>query len=203
MTNTYDNKPDVSTLLLDQNFQDLLTNTARKFVARYSKYGGASMIEVGDLVNEGMIASNTAYNSFDPTKDVLFSTHAFPYARHAMDAYCRKFCHVLSISEKDSREYLQEMTGTGVLRIDQQSSSEEGQFDIPVVSGLDSVSDTEEFLFSSLSDIERDVARLSLIEGMTTREIAAKFNISKSRVSNILRQAKERLKIKAEEFLEE
>jgi len=201
MTKTQ-SKQSLEFYITQTNFQDLLTNTARKFVARYSKYGSAPMIEVGDLVNEGMIASNTAYNSFDPSKDVLFSTYAFPYARHAMDAYCRKFCHVLSISEKDSREHLQKMTDTGVLRIDQQSSSEEGQFDIPVSSGLDALSDTEEFLFSGLSDLEKEIARLSFIEGMTTREIAAKFNISKSRVSNILQQAKERMQIKAKKFLE-
>jgi RNA polymerase sigma factor (sigma-70 family) len=196
-------KPALEDVILDTNFQNLLRNMARKFTMRYAKFGANAMIDVEDLVNEGMLAAATAYTSFDHKRGVLFHTHAYLYVQHAMDAYCRKFSHVLTISEKESRDHLGELNNLGVLRIDQESS-QGNDFDIPNSSGMESSQcDVEDYFFAGFSTFEKNLARDNMVNGLSISELASKYNVSRSRVGVILQDLKDRMKDRAQRYVEE
>lgn len=190
-------------LVLNQDFQNLLKRTARRYAYKYSKFSGSSSLEVDDLISEGFIAANTAYNSYDPKFGATFVTYAYPYIRHAMDSYCRRYCHVLTISEKESRDYLGDLINRSVLRIDQDDSSDGNEFDIPASSGLEVEFDVDDYFFAGFSSFEKELARSNMIEGKTINELAVKYNISRSRIGVIIKELKDRMKEKAEEYAKE
>lgn len=189
-------KPALSTLLEDPNFIQTVKNLAYGF---YSKYGYNPMISMEDLENEGMLAASVAYNSFNLAYECTFKTHAYQYMRHAMNTYCRKFCHVLSISEKDTRNHLDEMLGVGILRIDQKQDSETDEFDIPVGSGVESYYDIDEFFFTGFSLFERSLATDHLINDMSLQQLSRKYGVSKSRVGSIINGLKARMRTRIEQ----
>ena len=191
MTIIEQDKPSLTQLLDDTSFKNTVRNLAYNF---YGKFGSNPMISMEDLTNEGLLAAATAYTSFDHTRGFMFKTHAFPYVKHAMQTYCRKFCHVLSISEKESRLHLDEMLDVGVLRIDQRTNeNDDSDFDIPVGSGLEFTHDVDEY-FVGFSEFERQVAKDHFLNDMSTRELAMKYNVSRSRVGSIVQDLARRMR---------
>ena len=195
-------------VLLDESLHSLIQCTASRF---YSTYGRKSrhgvMIDPQDLAGEGYAAVVVAYQSFNPdlghTDDAVqsFRTHAFPYIKNAMLTYCRKFGHSLSISEKAARDEFQDIISIGVVHMDQLDEDE--SFDVPVGSGMDSSQeDVEDFFMAGFSDFERSLVRDHVIEGYSLQEVSARHNLSKSRAGEIIRGLTERMKGRAEKYVE-
>ncbi len=190
MTVIAQDKPTLEQLLDDTSFNNTVRNLAYNF---YGKFGSNPMVSIEDLTNEGLLAAATAYTSFDYSRGFLFKTHAFPYIKHAMQTYCRKFCHVLSISEKESRLHLDDMLNVGVLRIDQKQDDENSDFDIPVGSGVD-ISNVGEYFFIGFSAFEKLLAQDYFLNDLSTRELSLKYNVSRSRVGSIMQDLTRRMR---------
>lgn len=190
MTVISQDKPTLEQLLDDTSFKTTVRNLAYKF---YRKFGSNPMVSIEDLTNEGFLAAATAYISFDHTRGFLLKTHAYPYMKYAMQTYCRKFCHVLSISEKEARVHLDDMLNVGVLRIDQKQDDENSDFDIPVGSGVD-ISNVGEYFFIGFSAFEKRLAQDYFLNDLSTRELSLKYNVSRSRVGSIIQDLTRRMR---------
>ena len=201
MNQTKADKPALESLILDDEFQNTLKNLANHFIGRYSKFStNGAMINRHDLISEGIASATTVYSEFDPSKGVLFKTFAYPYCKHAMDSYCRRFSHPLTISEKASRRDLPTLHDVGILRIDQQIYSEEGEFDIPGSSGIESSVEVYEFAFKGLSPIHKKIAFDRFVNDMTIDEIARRYEIPSSTVFTILKKSKQKIQNRMENY---
>lgn len=194
-------------VLLDHQLHNLVQCTASQFYGVYGRRAAHSvMITQEDLATEGYIGLTVAYESFDPnlgaTDNVAqsFRTYAYPYIKNAMLTYCRKFGHSLSISEKSARYDFREMIDIGVVHIDQLDDDEE--FDIPVGSGVEpSHDDIEDYFFTGFTDFERNLVRDHIIEGCSLQEVSDRHGLSKSRAGEILRSLTDRMRVRAEEYV--
>lgn len=193
-------------VLLDHQLHSLVQCTASQFFGVYRRRSPHSvMITQEDLATEGYVGVTVAYESFNPnlgaTSNIAqsFRTYVYPYIKNAMLTYCRKFGHTLSISEKSARFDLPEMAGIGVVHIDQLDEDEE--FDIPAGSGVESLSDVEDFFFAGFSEFERNLVKDHIIEGYSLQELSDRHGLSKSRAGEILRGLTDRMRSKAEEYV--
>lgn len=206
MSNDVMEKPALDALL-DTDLHELVECTASRYYRVYGKNAThSSMITQEDLALEGFAAIVAAYASFDPVRasnedlNKAFRTFVFPYMNNAMKTYCRKFGHALSISEKAARFGFNDMIGINVIHMDQ--LHEESEFDIPVGSGIESSCDVDDFFFAGFSEFERKISKERFLEGCTLQEIADRNGMSKSRTGEVLRGLTERLRIKAEDYVQ-
>ena len=195
-------------VLLDQNLHDLVQCTASRFHSVYGKKAAHSvMLSQEDLAHEGYIGVTVAYGSFDPsrghTDDTVksFRTHCYPYIKNAMLTYCRKFGHSLSISEKAARDDFKDIISIGVVHMDQLPEDEE--FDLPVGSGSNLTQDVDEYFLTGFNDLERNLIQDNIIDGYSLQEVANRYNLSKSRAGEILRGLMERMRARAENYVED
>ncbi len=190
--------------LLDDKLMGIAEGMAKVLVVKYGRYNAQALITVDDLRDEALLAAATAYASYDPSRGALFSTYVYPYMRHAMQTYCKKFGHVLTISEKDSRDFMAEINGISVLRIDQCVANTDGEeFDIPVGSGAKCSLDVDDFLLRGFNTLERNIIKDHYIDEYSLREIAMRHKISKPRVGVMIRDLKDRMKERAERYVQD
>lgn len=200
--------------LLNQDLHDLINATACRFFAVYGRRSHSSMISQEDLAQQGFFGAMTAYESFDLSKGYdnnlipWFRSHAYPYIKHAMLTYCRRFSHSLSISEKAARIDWGKVSSVGVLHIDQihwgEGRDGKDQFDIPTSSGIDSLEqDIDDYFFAGFSQLERNLVRDHLIDGYSLQEVSKRHQLSKSRASEIIRGLKDRMRVRAEEYVKD
>lgn len=213
---TAQDKPSLESLISHPGFSRTVQNLASEFIRTYYN---SQMIETADLLSEALLAATTAYQTFDHTRGVSFKTYAYPYMRHAVQTYCNKFCHSLTISEKAARYDLKRMTEIGILRLDQSplqfdqddSGSEstnttscDTRLCLPdAASGIYTKIDMDEFFFAGFSATERELAREFLLNDLSIRELSIKYDISKSRVGSILSDLRNRMQEKARQYVEE
>lgn len=185
--------------LFDENLNDTVSALAQTYYQAYRHNAhGKSMITVEDLEGEGAMALTVAYRTFDPNKG-RFATWAYPYIRNAMQQYCLRFCHTLSISRQAARTELPQMLGVGVVHIDQ---LEEGsEFDIPVNSGMNSLDEARDHFFSGLGGFERKLMEDYLLNDLSLRQVAMRNQISASRAGKIIRKATDEIKDKVEAYV--
>jgi DNA-directed RNA polymerase specialized sigma subunit len=163
------------------------------------------MITQEDLALEGYVGITVAYKSFNPNlgnkNDLIksFRTHAYRYITNMMMTYCRKFSHVLSISERSAREEIGVVNDIGIVRIDHETNGVE--FDIPVGSGVELNSDMEEYFFVGFSELERDLVRGHVIDGHTITKLSKDCDMTKSQVSKIIKSVMERMRGRAENYV--
>jgi RNA polymerase sigma factor (sigma-70 family) len=195
-------------VLLDHNLHDLVQSMASKFNKSYGKRGiYSTMITHEDLATEGYVGVTVAYPSFNPDLGASdnvaqsFRTYAYPYIKSAMQTYCKKFSHALSISEKAARLHFQDITEIGTIYIDQLEENEE--FDIPVASGIKFDSDIEDYLFIGFTNFERELMRDHIICDYSLQEVARRHGLSKSRVGEIVRDLTQRMKGRAEKYVQD
>lgn len=191
-------------VLLDTDLQDLIECLASNYYRNYGRRAHSSMITQEDLAREGFVAVVAAYRSFNPglasnNLHRSFRTFVFPYINNAMNTYCRRFAHTLSISEKAARFGFQDMININVIHMDQ--LDEDSEFDVPVGSGIETSHDIDEYFFAGFSDFERTLAKERFLDGYTLLEVANRNGLSKSRAGEILRGLTERIKIKAENYV--
>ena len=191
---------------MKQTYEFLISNTkftkiVSNLVNRYSKkYHNR---DKNDLASEAMLASIIAYRSYDDTYNTTFSTYAYPYMKHAIETFCKKNCHILSISEKAARRDMPVLYGIKTIDIDNHYNDNDleiGQLEIPVSSGINYLSDTEDFFFSGLSILEKNIARDYFINELCMRQIATKYNISKSRTGSIISFILKKMRDKTERY---
>jgi len=192
-------------VLLTQDLHDLVQCTASRYFGFYGRKATHSvMIAQENLAQEGYVAVMVAYESFDPlkasSKDMVraFRTHAFPYIKNAMLVYCRKFCHTLSISDKDARYDFDKMVSVGVVHMDQLDEDEE--FDLPVGSGVEVSQDVDDYFLVGFSDFERKIVRDHIINGYSLQEVANIYGISKSRAREVVDSLKRRMRSRIEGY---
>ena len=217
---TAQDKPSLESLISHPEFSRMTQNLA----SHYAKaFWNSPMIEMADLLSEALLAATTAYASFDVTRheygDVnkLFRIFAYPYMRHAVQTYCNKFCHSLTISEKAARFDLKSMTDIGILRLDhtpendpdsddRESSGRDGAVMLGIpdsASGVNAQLDIDEFFFAGFTQTERELAREFMLNDRSIRELAERYDISKSRIGSILNDLKSRMQERARKYVEE
>jgi len=178
--------------LLDNDLQNMINCLATNFRLKYAKSCNSHMITQQDLVSEGMLATVTAYMSFDPTRGVLFRTYSYPYIRYAMQTYCRKFSHPLSISEKYARENFGSIMNIDIVYIDQ--LDEDTEFDIPIGSGINTLSDIDDGYMMGFTDFERNILKDHIFNQLSLQVLSQKYGLSKTRMGVIVNQLKDRIK---------
>jgi RNA polymerase sigma factor (sigma-70 family) len=200
-------KPTLESLIEDKNFKTMVETLSYK--ALRSSYRFAKehpVVSQQDLVSEGMTAACNAYKNFDPAKGA-WTSYTYMYVLNAMQTFCKKNCHQLSISEKEARDHLAEMTNIGIVRIDQprgQSDDQERSIDIPVGSGVEvGENEFEEFYFRGFSPLEVSMFKEHVFEDKTLQEIAKKYNVSKSSVYTTIDRLSKRMRERVEYYEQE
>lgn len=199
-------KPSLEILIQDKNFLrmvHLLSDKVRRSSYRFAQ--SHPVVSRQDLISEGIAAACSAYKNFDPAKGA-WNSYTYMYVRNAMQVFSKKFCHQLSISERDSREHLEEMTSIGVIRIDQmtyEKGDDETKFDIPGCSGVEVPEFNEAFYFKGSSDLEISMFKDHIIEDKTLQEIAIKYKTSKSNVYNTIQRMSLRIKERVQVYEQE
>lgn len=185
--------------LLDDNLKNMIAALASSYYKSYQhNVHGSALITHEDLNAEGLMAITLAHQSFDPARGA-FRTWAYPYINHAMNGYCLKYCHTLSISYKAARTDLHNMLNVGVVHIDQ---LEEGcEFDVPAGSGVGSIKEAEDYLFDGLGCFERQLVEDYLVHNLSLRQVAFRNKMSPSRAGNIIRRVTDGLKARMEEYV--
>lgn len=185
--------------LIDENLNDMVAALANTYYQAYkNNTHGRALITAEDLEGEGFVAVALSHGSYDPSKGA-FRTWAYPYIRNAMQEYCLRFCHTLSISRKAARTELPQMLSVGVVHIDQ--LEEDSEFDIPAGSGMHSLEEARDYLFSGLVGFERKIVEDYLLHDLTLRQIAMRNPISASRAGKIIRKATDGIKEKVKEYV--
>jgi len=187
-------KPTLESLLELKDFKSMLNALSYKALrSSYRFHTSHPLVSKADLLSEGITAACSAYKNYDPSKGAWCS-YTYMYVQNAMQTYCKKFCHSLSITEKDSRDNLADLTSIGVLHIDQQL--EDGaKFDLPVGSGIEvGENEIDEFYFRGFSSFETSLLKEHILEEKTLQEIAIKYKMSKSSVYTVVARLLERMK---------
>jgi RNA polymerase sigma factor (sigma-70 family) len=192
-------KPTLEQLVTDSGFKKMIEALAYRTIMQYRSGNTSYLISKKDLVSEAIAAACAAYANFDPARGA-WTTYTYLYALNAMQTYCKKFSHPLSISEKDARTNLPYLGSIGIMRIDQQiDNTDEGKFDIPVGSGVEIVEEgvVDEYLRGFSHD---SIAMLKehILEGKTLYQIGIKYGMSKSKVYNIIHKMMDRVKERVE-----
>ena len=194
-------KPSLETLITSKNFRGMTDALSYKAMrSSYRFIQAHPVVSRQDLVSEGITAACAAYKNFDPSKG-SWCSYTYMYVLNAMQTYCKKFCHPLSISERESREHLADMTGIGVVRIDR-SNPEYGdkQFDIPVGSGVEvGEYEVDEFYFRGFAPLEVTIFKEHVLQDKTLQEVALKYNLSKSSVYTTIDKLSKRMRERVEE----
>lgn len=180
-------KPELDSLL-DKNLDNLIQGLAHKYFWRHGKNQSTSIVSQKDLVSEGYLGAIVAYESFDTAFNTKFSTHAYPYIVNAMSAYCRKFGHPLSISEKSARTDLEALSGIKTTHIDQLE-----EFDVPS-SGMELPPEIDKELLLGLSQLESDLLLDHVVMGYSLAELGQIYKMSKSRAGEMIRSSKQRIR---------
>ena len=192
--------------LFDQNLADMIHGMATGYFRKYGKNSSSIMIRTDDLETEGYLGATVAYQTFDYRQGATnnhiqsFRTYAFPYIKAAMNAYCRRYSHVLSISERDSRDNMNSINSIQVVRIDQPQKDAD-YFDIPVGSGMELPQEVSEHLFAGLSALEVKLIKGHILEDHSLQELADEHGLSKSRTGEIVRAAKNKMKERVVDYV--
>jgi|RhiMethySRZTD1v2_1073278.scaffolds.fasta_scaffold08327_10 RNA polymerase sigma factor (sigma-70 family) len=200
-------KPTLESLIQDKNFRTMVETLSYK--ALRSSYRFAQehpIVSQQDLVSEGMTAACNAYKNFDPAKGA-WTSYTYMYVLNAMQTFCKKNCHQLSISEKEARDHLADMTNIGVVRISRErrdGASGDAGFDIPIGSGVEiGENEFEEFYFRGFSPLEVSMFKEHVLEDKTLQEIARKYNVSKSSVYTTIDRLSKRMRERVEYYEQE
>lgn len=166
-------KPSLEVLLSDEQFINLVNATVQKYAKTNMPSQKNGMIDSSELFSEAMLAITKSYNTFDPTYGIKFTTYAYNPMRNAILAYCRKFSHVLSIPEKESRTRLGELKNIPVVRLD------DSPLDVPCESGQNT-RDAKlgcDHILNGFNDFEKSVIVDRLVYEMPYSKIAEKNDI--------------------------
>jgi RNA polymerase sigma factor (sigma-70 family) len=195
-------KPSLESLLSDKNFVNMVDTLSFKTLRSSYRFNeDHPIVSQQDLVSEGITAAISAYKNFDPAKGA-WTSYTYMYVLNAMQTFCKKNCHQLSISEKESRNHLGDMTRIGVVRIDRKSGSDDDQsFDIPVGSGVElGQHEFEEFYFRGFAPLEVAMFKEHILEDRTLQEIANKYGVSKSNVYMTIDKLTQRMRERVEYY---
>ncbi len=204
--NQVSNKPTLESLIEDKNFKAMVSTLSYKAMRTSYRFNMEHpLVSHKDVISEGMLAACNAYKNFDPAKGA-WTSYTYMYVLNAMQTFCKKNCHQLSISEKESRDHLGEMTKIGIVRISREDrdSDGNGSFDIPVGSGVEAgENEFEEFYFRGFSPTEVSMFKEHVFEDKTLHEIAKKYNVSKSSVYTTIDRLSKRMRERVEYYEQE
>lgn len=149
--------------------------------------------EHNDLVAAGVLGLIQAFRRFDSSKGVKFITYAYYRIRGEMLDYLRKCglkqkqfrgVHVYSltllVSHRNNDDLEAENCGTADISFDDVDSE-----------------DAFDFLMRGLKTRNRSIMRMYYERGLTEVEIAAKKNVSPSRISQVIKESLECIKEKS------
>lgn len=196
-------KPSLESLLSSQEFKKmlkLLAFKARRFVYTFSLMVDHPLADTEDLMSEGVLAAIKAYPNFDPARGDWCS-YTYMYVLNAMQTFCKKNSHQLSISEREARDNLHKLSCIGVVRVDRKIQTDFGEmsFDIPSGSGVDvSHVDLDNYYFNGFSNLEVSMFKEHVIEDRTFQEIALKYGIPRSTVFVTIDKMSKRIRERVE-----
>jgi RNA polymerase sigma factor (sigma-70 family) len=196
-------KPPLETLITEKNFVKMVDSLSFKTLRSSYRFNAEHpLVSQQDLVSEGITAACTVYKNFDPSKGA-WTSYTYMYVLNAMQTFCKRNCHQLSISEKEARNHLGDMTKIGVVRIDSRpgGGDDEKQFDIPVGSGIEvGQNEFEEFYFRGFAPLEVAMFKEHVLEDKTLQEIAIKYGVSKSNVYTTIDRLSQRMRERVEYY---
>ncbi len=195
-------KPSLESLITDKNFVKMVETLSFKTLRSSYRFNTEHpIVSQQDLVSEGMTAACNVYKNFDPSRGA-WTSYTYMYVLNAMQTFCKKNCHQLSISEKESRDHLGDMTKIGVVRIDRRAEDENGRsFDIPVGSGVEAGKDElDEFYFRGFAPMEVAMFKEHILEEKTLQEVATKYGVSKSNVYTTIDRLSQRMRERVEYY---
>lgn len=198
-------KPTLESLVTNKDFVSMVKALAYKTIrASYRFSTEHPIVSQEDLISEGITAACNAYKNFDPSKGA-WTSYTYMYVLNAMQTFWKKNCHQLSISEKESRDHLEDMTKINIVRIAREDRDHGSiNFDIPVGSGVEVGQDEfEEFYFRGFSPVDVAMFKEHVFEDKTLQEIAFKYKVSKSNVYTTIQKLSQRMKDRIEYYEQE
>lgn len=197
------NKPTLESLLSSKEFTTMVDTLSYKTLRRSYRFNTEHpLVSQEDLISEGITSAIAVYKNFDPAKGTWCS-YTYMYVLNAMCTFSKKNCHQLSISEKEARDHLGDMTNIGVVRISREDRDHDGNgsFDIPVGSGVEvGENEFEEFYFRGFAQSEIDIFKDHILNDKTLQEIANKYDIAKSNVFMIIDKMSQRMRERVEYY---
>ena len=193
------NKPSLESLLANKSFKSMLEAMSFRVIGTFCGGKSQYMISRKDLIGEAITAACAVYDRFNPAL-AGWNTFTYLYALNAMQTYCKKYNHPFSISEKDARDDFTYLNSIAVMRLDQISQDgDEYQFDIPAASGMAiTEQEIEETYFKGMSEPDVTMLKAYIFGKETMYSIGQRYNMSKSKVYNIIHRALNRIKEKLE-----
>lgn len=198
-------KPTLESLITSPDFVSMLKNLAAKTLRISDRFTDEHpLVSKPDLISEGVTAACNVYKNFDPAKG-KWTSYTFMYVLNAMQTFAKRNCHQLSISEKEARNHLCDMTKIGVVRIHREDRARHGgeTFDIPVGSGVEiDQNEVDEFYFRGFSQMEVEIFKEHVFEDKTFQQISNERNLSKSSIYLIIERLSRRMKERIQEHEE-
>ena len=181
-----------------------------------------SVINIFDLINEGNLALINAVKSFNPEKDVKFSSYAGLIIKQQLTKYVlenskgfniiintnpnlndQELANILNISISTVKNYKLFLLNILSLNIRISDDIEEDYIDY--ITYEDAIDPCEEAIkkleyeivkskLSLLNEKEVDIIKLYFKDDLTLKEIGKKYNLTKQRISKILNNALYKLK---------
>ncbi len=198
-------KPTLEALITNKDFVKMVETLSFKTLRSSYRFNSEHpIVSQQDLVSEGVTAACAVYKNFDPAKGA-WTSYTYMYVLNAMQTFCKKNCHQLSISEKEARDHLGDMTNIGVIRIDRVNGHKDDgnhpAFDIPSASGVEYHHDEfEEFYFRGFAPLEVAMFKEHILEDKTLQEIANKYGVSKSNVYTTIDRLSKRMRERVEYY---
>ncbi len=172
--------------ILYKKYEPIISNYAHKYV----KLLQGNTTELSDLIQEGMIALETAINSFDERDNTLFYT----FATVCIDRRIMTYIKTLNrpkhriLNEAISYDALQEKGNNILNRIyNEHDNPEKGIISEEIETALYNQ------IIKHISEFEKEVLDLRLT-GLTYKEIATKLNKNPKIIDNALFRIKNKIK---------
>lgn len=195
-------KPSLESLLTSKEFTTMLEALAYKALRGSYRFAQEHpIVSRQDLISEGTASAIAAYKNFDPAKGA-WTSYTYMYVLNAMQVFCKKNCHQLSISERDSRHNLADMTNIGVVRLNREDERRDGSnVDIPVGSGVElGEYELDDYYFRGFAPQDVAMFKEHHLEDRTLQEIATKYRTSKSNVFLVVERLTERIRERIETY---
>lgn len=145
-----------------------------------------------DLMQEAAIALMQVIGRFDPARGLKLTTFAQPRVDGAMRDYCRQFGYFLKGGQRTGRtEGIKSLSAKAIFRDGgDEDAYQPSTHDRPEWLNLDCLDDA----LKSCRPRNREIMRLRFAADMTMVEIAKRFEVAESRISQIISQELARLR---------
>ena len=157
----------------------------------YKRYSGKYCIE--DLIQESKLGALKAIRNYDPSKNVKLITHIHNYINFYLSHYVRRDNGLIKVPrpKKDEKIILPEFIDNEIFQNNYINEK------CPENYSIENITENEmmfENFLSILSDKEKEILRLAIVERYTYAEIAKKYNVSRQYANTTAKKALKKIK---------